>query len=318
MSEIRRLSLILNQNSKQSHNAFKKILNKFCSNDYGQVNISNSNNSEGIDLKPWIKNKNDNSRFDWQTNSLRQEFTNKINGKCRVSRCHSKDIKSIIDPKYYPLNNSPKHIVTGYKQAIKKTSSVISLKDKLKEEEPKIFPHKKYNLNYEKPGIYNLINKTPAEFPVYTKKKIIQVPAKPEQRNGLKINSKYNCTTSSLMGSAAMVQKTKFDDFDNSSLLLRKNHTSTDNIFSKEQNYKTELKQLDENKKKKVNFHRSTSVAEILANNKKVLKTANINNKRNDLLNKLTNKESIREENFFQGGRKTYNLNKNHSNFKLC
>ena len=76
MSEIRRLSLILNQNSKQSHNAFKKILNKSYLNDCNQENISNLNNSGSVDLKPWIKNKNDSSRFDWQTNPLKQEFTN--------------------------------------------------------------------------------------------------------------------------------------------------------------------------------------------------------------------------------------------------
>lgn len=302
MSEIKKMSLILSGIDRASHSAFKKILNKSASSQNVQ-STAGSCSSQGRIKAPekssHIPSSYNNlpfnlteQRFEWQTSAVAREVLTKHrkyeNEKGRRSSVEDV-IKIDLNPKHLPLNEEPITKKCNFEVKYRSTSAIISLKDKKNQPEPNYCPLKKYLHNSkEKPGIVNLIKKTPIEVSIYTKKRIVPAIKTDEFKPNLKqYRDRFN--RSQLKGAAKVVEIESNAPFWNGTRNLR-NSTSCDNIFAPS----------DEtvSKKKNVKLQVSTNVKESLyyktARMKNSLAVYNQSGKHTSLDKR--NRESAKEE----------------------
>lgn len=223
---MKRMSLALSEIDRASHSAFQKILNKSSSlqslksttplsftssrfnkfdHDYAKLQKSQFLNHFNI---PFNLTAN---RFEWQTSAVVREVLMKQATNISAKKVQEDKIKKTsINPKHLPLNEEPLTKKFDYEIKKRSTSAVISIKDKKKLPEPKYCPIKKYvRTSKEKPGINNLIKKTPVEFEVYTKKRIIPV-VKDELKSKLKQFKSQNCNLSHMKGPAKVVNDLEY------------------------------------------------------------------------------------------------------------
>ena len=150
-----------------------------------------------LNKKPNIPFNLDEKRFQWQTSPEKIEF---------VKQTSVQPKKKSIYIKTNPLNpRSLKPEETSGKKCDfhrKSTSSITSIKDKKQLSTPKHVPLKKYKAKDKKPGIKDLLNKTPENVPIYGKKKIKPQLKDEGYKPSIRLNEKKSFQPSSLLGSS--------------------------------------------------------------------------------------------------------------------
>lgn len=293
MSDFKRISMALSNIDKASHSAFKKLLNKSSSNSYMHSTQGSSTSVKKNYDYDYAKKQNSQfhnhynlpfnltgDRFAWQTNLVEREILEKICKENKTWRTNQekqnkKHVSTSLDPERFPLHQERTGKRINHSITYKPTSSVINVKEKMKEPEPEICPLKAYVKRYGKPGIRNLLKKTPKDTFVYTKRRIIPEHKSNDPKPRFKLNKTNNVFNSHLKGAGVFTNEQTAEgllsfDKENQKVYDRRTNRNIRNLTSFENAFNFDVKKLkgkhayyDEKeggKKKLVRFQSSENI----------------------------------------------------------